>query len=64
MSGARVRLVGEAERRLFRADHDAGDLDARERELLAIGVAPALTRREGGVGGILRGWRSIRAART
>ena len=48
----------EAQQRGFRREHDTGDLDARERELLAVGIAPRLTprrvlRRFGGIAGIV-----------
>lgn len=54
----RAPLSPEAEQRAFRRDHDTGDLDARERELLSVGIAPALTparfaRRFGGIVGVL-----------
>lgn len=54
----REPLPPEAEQRLFHVEHDTGDLDAGEREMLAIGVAPALTpkrfaQRFGGAVGIL-----------
>ena len=39
----REPLSPEAARRALRADHDTGDLDARERELLDVGIAPPLT---------------------
>ncbi len=47
----------EAQQRGFRREHDTGDLDAEERALLEVGIAPRLTPRRvlqrfGGITGI------------
>lgn len=41
----REPLTPEQEQRAFLRDHDTGDLDERERQLLSIGIAPAMTPR-------------------
>lgn len=48
----------EAQQEGFRREHDTGDLDPKERDLLAIGIAPRLTPRRilqrfGGITGIV-----------